>query len=245
MTSASESPTIAHDSAVGVKMVTAIQRGDLERLATLLDERPALAVARVEARDGGVRSPLHLVTDWPGYFENGPAVVTMLLAAGADPNVVFTGRHAETPLHWAASSDDAEVAAVLIDGGAHLEVQSGSIGTPLANAVGYGCWRVARLLVTRGARVDRLWQAAALGLHARVDDMLSASPAPTTEDITEAFWQACHGGERRMAARLLARGANPATPPDYFARQTPVQVASALDTGRERLVEWLQRLERK
>jgi hypothetical protein len=30
---------------------------------------------------------------------------------------------------------------------------------------------------------------------------------PTTEDLDEAFWQACHGGERRTAEYLHSRGA--------------------------------------
>ncbi|MGH3445405.1 MAG: hypothetical protein ACRDPB_08520 [Nocardioidaceae bacterium] len=40
----------------------------------------------------------------------------MLLQAGADPNDDCGGDHPETPLHWAASTDDVDVAAVLIDG---------------------------------------------------------------------------------------------------------------------------------
>ena len=88
----------------------------------------------------------------------------MLIEAGADPNAVVTkGRQTRRPLHWAASSDDADVADALISGGADTGVPGGSIGTPLANAIGYGCWRVARLLVQRGARVEGLWQAAAFG----------------------------------------------------------------------------------
>jgi hypothetical protein len=71
-----------------------------------------------------------------------------LLDAGADPDAAGSGSYAETPLHWAASTDDVDVAAALIDGGANIEAPGGSIaGTPLANAVGYGCWHVARLLV--------------------------------------------------------------------------------------------------
>lgn len=47
------------------------------------------------------------------------------------------------------------------------------IGTPLDNAVGYGCWHVARLLAARGARVDRLWHAASLGMLDRLEDLLA------------------------------------------------------------------------
>ena len=53
----------------------------------------------------------------------------------------------------------------------------GSVGTPLANAIGYGCWHVARRLVACGARVDTLWQAAVLRLQPRVEELLSADPA--------------------------------------------------------------------
>jgi hypothetical protein len=35
---------------------------------------------------------------------------------------------------------------------------------------------------------------------------LAASPPPTAEEINDAFWQTCHGGQRRAAARLLAAG---------------------------------------
>ena len=40
-----------------------------------------------------------------------------------------------------------------VDGGADIDATGASIGggTPLDDAVGYGCWRVARLLVERGA----------------------------------------------------------------------------------------------
>jgi ankyrin repeat protein len=93
-------------------------------------------------------TPLHAVTDWPGYFANGPQIVRLLVEAGADPNAHQPGE--ETPLHWAASSDDWRVAAALIGAGADINAPDGSIGTPLENAVGYGCWDVARLLVARG-----------------------------------------------------------------------------------------------
>ncbi len=73
------------------------------------------------------------------YFPNGPQIVHLLIQAGADPNFRHPTRCGETALHWAASSDDVDVAAALIDGGADIDVPGGSIGTPLANAVGYGC----------------------------------------------------------------------------------------------------------
>ena len=98
------------------------------------------------------RSALHIVADWPGYFPNGPEIARVLLATGAHPNYREAEPGSETPLHWAASSDDVDVASALIDGGADIETPNGSIGMPLDNAIGYACWNVARLLVARGSR---------------------------------------------------------------------------------------------
>ena len=214
--------------------VDAIRTGDTAALASLLGEHPGLANARIH----GSRTPLLVVTDWPGYFPGGPAVVRLLIGAGADPNADTGGDQPETPLHGAASSDDADVAAALIDGGADLERPGGSIGTPLDNAVGYGCWNVARLLVQRGAQVGKLWHAAALGLMPRVEELLAASPGPAPDDITEAFWQACHGGQRRTAERLLASGADPNGKPGY-SDQTPAEAAADPGTQRDNLITWL------
>jgi len=190
-----------------------------------------------------LRSPLHVATDWPGYFPNGPHVVRVLVGAGADPNAAAGAPgHAETPLHWAASSDDLDVADALIDAGADMQALGGSIagGTPLDNAVGYGCWHVARRLVERGARVEVLWHAAALGMLARVDELLAADPAPAAEDISNAFWHACHGGQLRAAALLLDRGADVSWTPDY-AHGTALDVAAQPGTRRDALVTWLER----
>lgn len=215
-------------------------RGDVDTIRRLLAEDPLLARAGLADRKGGLKTPLHLVADWPGYFPNGPEIVHLLIQAGADPSFRHPTRCDETPLHWAASSDDAEVAAALIDGGADIDVPGGSIGTPLANAVGYGCWHVARLLVARGARIGSLWEAAALGDRASVEEFLAADPPPDSSDIDAAFWQACHGGQRRMAEYLLDQGADINTSPGYAHHQTPLQVAGAADTRRQTLVDWLK-----
>jgi uncharacterized protein len=227
--------------AVARALVDAIHAGDVESLSNMLAERPGLAAARIVDAKGGSSTPLHAVTDWPGYFPNGPDVVRILIAAGANPNVSVEGSwHAETPLHWAASSDDVEVARALIDGGADVEAPGASIagGSPLDDAVGYGCWQVARLLVERGARVERLWHAAALGMLERAEELIAGTP-PTRQQLTDAFWQACHGGQRRMAAYLLARGAELDGTPSW-GESSPLDAAESLGTGREALLTWLR-----
>ena len=186
-------------------LVAAIRSGDTVVLRQLLSENQGLASREVGGAHAN-RTPLHVVADWPGYFPNGPEIVQMLIAAGADPNARKPGKGEETPLHWAASSDDVDVAGALIDGGADVEAADGSIGTPLDNAIGYACWHVARLLVARGARVDKLWHAAALGMLTRVQDLLAERPAPDADDLSQAFWHACAGGQRRTAELLLDTG---------------------------------------
>lgn len=225
--------------AVAVALIAAIRSGDDESLSQILTERPELATAWLVDQCGVGRTLLHVVTDWPGYFPNGPRTVERLLAAGADPDATTTGgAQPETPLHWAASSDDLDVAEALIAGGARIDVPGGSIGTPVENAVGYGCWHVARCLCLRGARVDKLWVAAGLGLLPLVRDHVEQTPPPDRRDIDHAFWQACHGGQLRVAAFLLEHGADVETTPDHN-RARPVEIAGAPDTRRGLLIDWL------
>jgi ankyrin repeat protein len=234
---------ISEDDQVAVELHSAVRAGDVEAIRRLLRSDPALATARLTGRRGGSGTALHLVTDWPGYFPNGPQIVRLLTDAGADPNALTTSKGSEpspgseTPLHYAASSDDVDVAEALIEGGADLEVPDGSIGTPLDNAVGYGCWHVARLLVARGARVDKAWHAAALGMLGRLEAILGSDPP--AKDVSQAFWHACTGGQRRAAEYLLSRGADLNWEPDY-AHGTPLDAASGTSTRQENVITWLR-----
>ncbi len=233
--------TLPHGDPVAVELTAIIHGGDLAALRRILAERPELASARMIGRkglEGGWRTPLHAATDWPGYFPAAPSSVAMLLEAGADPNEHSGGNRPETPLHWAASTDDIDVAVVLIDGGADLETPGGSIGSPLDNAIGYSCWHVARLLVATGAKVDRLWHAAALGMLERIEQLLEERP-DAAGDVSQAFWHACAGGQRRAAEYLLARGADLNWVPDY-AEGTPLDAASSPGTRQENVLSWLR-----
>ncbi len=235
---------IPGDARIAVELLAAVRAGDAEAIRRLLRDDPALAAARLVGRGGGTRTPLHLVTDWPGYFPGGPQIVRLLIGAGADPDARTSGGPGdtgagETPLHYAASSDDVDVAEALIDGGADIEAPDGSIGTPLDNAVGYACWHVARLLVTRGARVDRAWHAAALGMLGRLEEILGDDPP--ADDVSQAFWHACTAGQRRAAEYLLSRGADLNWEPDY-AQGTPLDSASGRSTRQENVISWLREL---
>jgi ankyrin repeat protein len=222
-------------------LLDAIHAGDLQALSGMLAERPGVAAARIVDEQGRSGTLLHAAADWPGSFPNGAEVVAVLIDAGADPSPAMEGSwHAETPLHWAASSDDVSVARALLDRGADIEAPGASIagGTPLDDAVGYGCWQVARLLVERGARVDRLWHAAALGMIPRAQELIAIGP-PTAQELTDAFWQACHGGQLAMAEYLFGLGAELNGTPSWGDR-TPLDAADNEEPGREALITWLR-----
>jgi hypothetical protein len=186
--------------------VDAIHTGDVVALQQLLNDHPDLATARLSRHAG--RTLLHIATDWPGHFPNVAATIVVLARAGADPDAPSLGEHAETPLHWAASSDDFDAIDVLLDAGADVNAAGGVIGggSPLADATAFGQWAAARRLVERGARAT-LWEASALGLLEEVRQHLDHD-APSAGDITSSLWGACHGGQLDTAKYLYDRGAD-------------------------------------
>jgi hypothetical protein len=223
------------DPDTAAEFVSAVHVGDAEGVQRVVTASPDILVGAL----GGpfnTRWALHIVADWPGYFPNGPQIVRLLIGAGANPDGRDPGD--ETPLHWAASSDDADVAAALLDGGANIETPDGSIGTPLDNAIGYSCWHVAALLAARGARVEKLWHAAALGLLDRQQHLLDTGDFGQAE-ISQAFWHACAAGQRRAAEQLRARGAELNWTPDY-AEGTALDAAKGRGTRRDNVISWLE-----
>ncbi|HZU24095.1 MAG TPA: ankyrin repeat domain-containing protein [Bryobacteraceae bacterium] len=216
-----------------VAAVEAIRTGDVEALERILQQTPDLVNARVD----GQRTLLHVATDWPGHFPRNVESVRTLIAHGADVNARFLGRHSETPLHWAASCNDTAVLDVLLDAGADIEASGGVVGggAPLADAVAFGQWNAARRLVERGAKTT-LWQAAALGLMSRVRAFFESDPIPRADEVTNALWCACHGGQRDAAEYLLDRGADI----HWIGHDglTPLQAAER--SNAKDLVEWLR-----
>jgi hypothetical protein len=234
---------IPTDDPLAAAVVEAIHVGDVLELNRLLAEYPGLATARlggdVGDRDGGgmMRSLLHVATDWPGHFPNGAETVAALVAAGADVNARFTGGHTETPLHWAASSDDVAVLDALLDAGADIEARGAVIGggTPIADATAFGQWNAARRLVERGARTI-LREAAALGLMDRVEKYFASDAPASEEGCTEAFWCACHGGQQISAEYLLARCADI----NWIGYDKLTPLDAARRSNADSLVTWLR-----
>ena len=238
---------------LAVMVVKAIQAGEIEALKRLLSEHSGLARARIIDARGAACTLLHKVADWPGHFPNGAISVGSIVAAGGEPNapVVFAdpAKRGETPLHWAASSDDIPVLDALLDADADIEAPGACIagGTALDDAVAFGQWRAAHRLVERGARTA-LWHAAALGLMDRLEAHFTgtrtaplhpwgASSGAVLDEVTIAFWCACHGGQRQAADYLLARGAelNWVSPWDKL---TPLDAAKR--AAATELTQWLR-----
>jgi ankyrin repeat protein len=232
---------LAENDPLAIATGAAIRGGDVDALERLLSENPGLATARIVDKQGGARTLLHVAADWPGHFPQSSRTVSLLIAAGADPNARMTPHPQdpncrETPLHWAASSNDVAVLDALLDGGADIEAPGAifTAGSPMSDAVVFAQWNAARRLMNRGARTT-LWQAAALGLLDRVKGFCTRVPAPSSEEITNAFWNACRGGELGTAEYLFGHGADA----NWIGheRKTPLQAAE--ESGNHELITWL------
>ncbi len=239
---------ILEEENLGVEVIKAIKIADVPSLKRLLADHPNLATARIISRGyhdensdtfGVSRTLLHVATDWPGHFPDGAATVRTLIEAGAEVDARFTGHHTETPLHWAASSNDVEVLEALLDAGADINATGAVIagGTPLDDAVAFGQWNAARRLVEAGAQT-KLWNTAALGMMDELKAYFEVDRLPSAFEITQAFWLACHGGQLSTAKYLLDCGADINwIGYDGF---TPLDAAVRRGNSDNKLVEWLR-----
>ncbi len=204
-----EPPFVSPDDSRVQRLMQALQTGDDAGLAAVLRDHPELARARIGDAVMS-RTALHAATDWPGHLPRVAESIAVLVAAGADPDARFAGGHRETPLHWAASSDDVEAVDALVAAGADIEADGAVLtgGTPMADAVVFAQWRAARRLLEHGSSTT-LWQAAALGLTDRVRSLLDTMPDLPADELDAALWHACRGGSGATARLLLDRGGDP------------------------------------
>ena len=184
---------LPENDALATEVSAAIKTGEHSVLRRLLRGQAGLARARLQRRSAPgreeQRSLLHVATDWPANFPGVAETIAVLVEAGVEVNARFVGSHGETPLPWAASSDDVAALDALLDHGADVEASGAVIGggTPLADAVAFGQWNAARRLVEPGAKTN-LWQASALGLTERVLAELDRDPRPAQRELTKALW---------------------------------------------------------
>ena len=149
----------------------------------------------------------------------------------AHPDLVrASGDHAKTGLHWAAETDQIDVARVLLDAGADIEARTAWGATPLDWAATMGSARVADLLIARGASGLTLVVAAALGKLDLVVARLGSAADPPAERrrgapdapndhwpadsahlrgdvLSDALYAAARNGHTALVEYLLQRGA--------------------------------------
>ena len=230
---------IPHTEPLAKSLTAAIHSGDVASLKQLLEANPRLSTARIRDNKNNGRTLLHIATDWPGHFPSVAQTIALLIQAGADPNAAMLGTtpHQETPLHWAASSNDVAAIDALLDGGANIEAPGAVFtnGTAMSDAVIFAQWNAARRLLERGAKTT-LTQSAALGLMDRLTGYFERTPGPPSEEITAALWHACTGGQRQTAEYALEKGANL----NWIGwdHQTPLDRAQR--SGNAQLVTWLR-----
>jgi ankyrin repeat protein len=125
-----------------IDVFEAASLGDLERLRELLDGDPSLATAF----SGDGFTALH----FPAFF-GGVGAARLLLDRGADVDAHGRGWMTGTPLNSAAAGRHADVARLLLGGGADPDARQASGWTPLHSAAHNGDIQMVELLLSMGA----------------------------------------------------------------------------------------------
>ena len=234
----------------------ALQKHDVEALNSLLQRQPQLA--KQCGTNGNTLLNLAVSLSAKVNRERAMSMLNALLDGGADVN--DPNDRGSTPLHQAAYSNQTDIATVLIEHGADLELEAhGSGGTPLMFALFWGHREVADLLGRHSVAPGNLRAASGLGNLDLLQKCFSgektliaeASAArgfyrphsgfpdwhPSSdpkEVLDEALVWACKSGREQVLERLIQAGANLDADP-Y--RGTPLIWAAACN--RMETAEWL------
>ena len=140
--------------------IAAVKSGDLEKFKTLIAADPSLATARSSKSHPTLLQCVVLDgKDKPDNVE----MARVLIDAGAD---------VDEPLGSAASIDNRAVAELLLDCGAAIDGNGG--WSPLEEALYWNNRNVIALLIERGAKVQNLRTAAALGRTDLIESYFNA-----------------------------------------------------------------------
>ena len=216
--------------------VRAIGAGDVDHLNRLLERAPELVRERTSPPASATL--LHF-SSFNGSAElshaaptTAPRIARVLLERGAKIDALAFGDSKGTALCWVLSSWFAfqggiqnELADVYLDAGADIEGVSGD-GAPLGHAIGFGYTPAVEHLARRGAFVDHLLAAAALGDLDRLSNWLQAD------------------GKFSSAAAEFTRGPKPETgrfswPPPADPDLGALALVTAATHGRAEVVRWL------
>jgi hypothetical protein len=235
-----EEPLYAFEAAAD-----AIAAGDAAALRALLRDNPGLAAVR-SARVTHFDPPVHgcQLLHYIGANgveqhrqrtpPNAVEIARMLLDAGAEPDALawlYGGECTTLSLlvsssHPAEAGLQAELAETLLDYGASVEPRgSGNWQSPLMTALAFGYRETAEALVRRGARVDTLPAAAALGRLDLAANLLGGAGPP---DRHRALALAAQHGHVEVVRLLLDAGEDPNryNPEGSHAHSTPLHQAA-------------------
>lgn len=177
----------------------ASQRGELERVKSILAKRAEL----VNARDELGRPPMIYAV-----MADQKAVVEYLIAKGADPG----GRDnlGQTPLHWAAMYGHKQIIKTLTSVGADANAKDNDGETPLYEALYWGR-EILKLLVSNGAEISNNLLHAAAGSDYKdaVEFLIMQGARVNTRDETGGtpLHGAAFCGHQDVVELLIAKGA--------------------------------------
>nr|XP_021483826.1 ankyrin repeat domain-containing protein 35 [Meriones unguiculatus] len=189
------------------KLLEAVQRGDVGRVAALASRKSA----RPTKLDSNGQSPFHLAAS-NGLTE----CLTILLANGADIN--SKNEDGSTALHLATISCQPQCVKVLLQHGANEDAVDAENRSPLHWAASSGCASSVLLLCDHEAFLDVLdndgrtpLMIASLGGYAAICSQLlqrGARVNVTDKDDKSALILACEKGSSDVAELLLSHGAD-------------------------------------
>jgi len=187
-------------------LLEAVLAGDLATAKRWLD-----AGAPVDSKDAGGYSPL-MIAAGLGQVQ----MVELLLVARADPNLLDS-RMGASALHKAAQGGVPDVARLLLDHGAFVDMQSPTLGhTPLHDAVWHKKLVMVKFLLSRDAKTTLKTHGGRIPLDfARRDNLHEIEAAILTEDErratlvkAQALMAAVVANDLDGVRRALASGAD-------------------------------------
>ena len=166
---------------VASAVIAAVHGGDLGTLRQLVEEQPGLASSGLGAAPGAARRSTSSPTG-PASSRTAPSRPSCSSDAGADVDcprrrrrarrdAACTGRQAATTPPWPRSSSTPGRTST-------CPTARSARRSPTPSATAAGTWP--DLLVARGATVDGLWEAAALGLLDRLEELLADESVATS-----------------------------------------------------------------
>jgi ankyrin repeat protein len=229
---------LSHEGAPFETAADAVVTGDLGTLESLLRADPELVRAR-SAREHRATLLHYVAANGVEDFRqltppNAVAIATALLEAGAEVDAIastYGGGKAQTTMNLLVSSTHPAEAGLqpalvetLLDFGAAVDGLEDD-GSPLMTALAFGYVEAAETLAGRGARVDNVMAAAALGRVDLVERMIADDGAISPSlvglywlglsndprsHVERAFVWACAYGRTEVVELLLAHGVDPA-----------------------------------